>query len=197
MRNPLSGMAIAVIAAVAIALAWMSIFVVDPTEQALILRFGQPVRDLIGAPGLYFKWPFVDTVVYIDKRILALDSEPQEVLVSDNQRLEVDAYIRYRIADPLLFYQSVFNTRGADAQLGGTALEKDAPIMEVTTRAPPRGRTRRLARGFNLAPCTSWITRGVMDHSGRNPHMSKEIRRDRTRQRRVKKLQIGHRFGPI
>jgi modulator of FtsH protease HflC len=115
----LSGAAIAVIAAVIIALVWMSTFVVDPTQQALVLRFGQPVRDLIGAPGLYFKWPFVDTVVYIDKRILALDSEPQEVLVSDNQRLEVDAYIRYRIADPLLFYQSVFDTRGADAQLGG------------------------------------------------------------------------------
>src|SRR5580693_470363 len=119
MRNPLSGVAIAVIAAVVIALAWMSMFVVEPTQQALVLRFGQPVRDLIGAPGLYLKWPFVDTVVYIDKRILALDSEPQEVLVSDNQRLEVDAYVRYRIADPLLFYQSVFDTRGADAQLGG------------------------------------------------------------------------------
>jgi modulator of FtsH protease HflC len=118
-RSPLSGAAIAVVAAVVAALAWMSVFVVDPTQQALVLRFGQPVRDLIGAPGLYFKWPFVDTVVYIDKRILALDSEPQEVLVSDNQRLEVDAYVRYRIADPLLFYQSVFNTRGADAQLGG------------------------------------------------------------------------------
>jgi modulator of FtsH protease HflC len=119
MRRPLSGMAIAVVAAVVVVLAWMSMFVVDPTQQALVLRFGQPVRDLIGAPGLYLKWPFIDTVVYIDKRILALDSEPQEVLVSDNQRLEVDAYVRYRIADPLLFYQSVFDTRGADAQLGG------------------------------------------------------------------------------
>ena len=89
-------------------LASMSTFIVNPTEQALVLRFGQPVRDLIDAPGLYFKWPFIDTVVYIDKRILALDSEPQEVLVSDNQRLDVDAYVRYRIADPLLFYQSVF-----------------------------------------------------------------------------------------
>ena len=135
MRNPLSGVAIAVIAAVVIALAWMSIFVVDPTQQALILRFGQPVRDLIGAPGLYFKWPFVDTVVYIDKRILALDSEPQEVLVSDNQRLEVDAFIRYRIADPLLFYQSVFNTRGADAQLGGmlnSALRRTLSEASIT-----------------------------------------------------------------
>jgi modulator of FtsH protease HflC len=135
MRNPLSGAAIAVIAAIVIALAWTSIFVVDPTQQALILRFGQPVRDLIGAPGLYFKWPFVDTVVYIDKRILALDSEPQEVLVSDNQRLEVDAFIRYRIADPLLFYQSVFNTRGADAQLGGmlnSALRRTLSEASIT-----------------------------------------------------------------
>jgi membrane protease subunit HflC len=125
----------AVIAAIVIALAWMSIFVVDPTQQALILRFGQPVRDLIGAPGLYLRWPFVDTVVYIDKRILALDSEPQEVLVSDNQRLEVDAYIRYRIADPLLFYQSVFNTRGADAQLGGmlnSALRRTLSEASIT-----------------------------------------------------------------
>jgi membrane protease subunit HflC len=135
MRLPLSRMAIAIVAAVVIALAWMSTFIVDPTEQALVLRFGQPVRDLIGAPGLYFKWPFVDTVVYIDKRILALDSEPQEVLVSDNQRLEVDAYVRYRIADPLLFYQSVFNTRGADAQLSGmlnSALRRTLSEASIT-----------------------------------------------------------------
>ena len=118
-----------------IVLASMSMFVVDPTEQALVLRFGQPVRDLIGAPGLYFKWPFIDTVVYIDKRILALDNERQEVLVSDNQRLEVDAFVRYRIADPLLFYQSVFNTRGADAQLGGmlnSALRRTLSEASIT-----------------------------------------------------------------
>ena len=99
------------------------------------MRFGQPVRDLIDAPGLYFKWPFVDTVVYIDKRILALDNEPQEVLVSDNQRLEVDAFVRYRIADPLLFYQSVFDTRGADAQLGGmlnSALRRTLSEASIT-----------------------------------------------------------------
>ena len=135
MRRPLGGMAIAIIAAVVIILAWMSMFVVDPTQQALVLRFGQPVRDLIGAPGLYFKWPFTDTAVHIDKRILALDSEPQEVLVSDNQRLEVDAYVRYRIADPLLFYQSVFNTRGANAQLGGmlnSALRRTLSEASIT-----------------------------------------------------------------
>ncbi len=66
MNRPFSGVVIAVIALVAIVLAWMSMFIVDPTEQALVLRFGQPIRDLIGSPGLYFKLPFVDTVVYID-----------------------------------------------------------------------------------------------------------------------------------
>ena len=108
-----------VVFAVIAALAAFSLFTVDPTEQALVLRFGQPVRDLIGSPGLYARVPFIDTVVYIDKRILALDNERQEVLVADNQRLEVDAFVRYRIEDPLLFYQSVLNVQGANSQLGG------------------------------------------------------------------------------
>ena len=51
-------------------------FTIDPTEQALVLRFGQPVRDLIDAPGLFVKWPFIDSVIYIDKRILDLDESP-------------------------------------------------------------------------------------------------------------------------
>jgi membrane protease subunit HflC len=111
-------LALLVVAVIAI-LAAFSLFTVDPTEQALVLRFGQPVRDLIGDPGLYARVPFIDTVVYIDKRILALDNERQEVLVADNQRLEVDAFVRYRIEDPLLFYQSVLNVQGANSQLGG------------------------------------------------------------------------------
>jgi modulator of FtsH protease HflC len=119
MRNPLGGLGLLVIAALVLIAAFLSLFTVDPTQQALVLRFGKPVRDLIGAPGLYAKWPFIDNVVYIDKRILALDDERQEVLVADNQRLEVDAFVRYRIADPLLFYQSVLNIQGANAQLGG------------------------------------------------------------------------------
>jgi modulator of FtsH protease HflC len=135
MNRQISGLVVAIVAVAAIVLASMSMFVVDPTEQALVLRFGQPVRDLIGAPGLYFKWPFIDTVVSIDKRILALDNERQEVLVSDNQRLEVDAFVRYRIADPLLFYQSVSNTRGANVQLGGmlnSALRRTLSEASIT-----------------------------------------------------------------
>jgi membrane protease subunit HflC len=119
MKNPLTGAAALVVAALVVFVAMLSLFTVTPTEQALVLRFGQPVRDLIDAPGLYAKWPFVDTVVYIDKRILALDNERQEVLVADNQRLEVDAFVRYKIADPLKFYQTVLNIQGANAQLGG------------------------------------------------------------------------------
>jgi membrane protease subunit HflC len=119
MRNPLGGFALLVIVILAIVVASYTFFTVDPTEQALVLRFGQPVRDLIGEPGLYAKVPFIDAAVYIDKRILALDNERQEVLVADNLRLDVDAFVRYRIADPLRFYQSVFNVKGADAQLGG------------------------------------------------------------------------------
>jgi len=119
MRSPIIGLVAIIIAVVAIVFVLFGLFTVDPTQQALVLRFGQPVRDLIDAPGLYAKVPFVDTVVYIDKRILALDDERQEVLVADNQRLEVDAFVRYHIADPLKFYQSVFNVQGANAQLGG------------------------------------------------------------------------------
>ena len=115
----------------------LSLFTVDPTEQALVLRFGQPVRDLIDAPGLYARVPFVESVVYIDKRILALDNERQEILVADNQRLEVDAFVRYRIADPLVYYRSVGDIRGANAQLGGllnSALRRtlaDASIADI------------------------------------------------------------------
>ncbi len=137
MRNPLGGFAVLVVAILAIVAASFTFFTVDPTEQALVLRFGQPVRDLIGEPGLYTKVPFIDTVVYIDKRILALDNERQEVLVAENQRLEVDAFVRYRIADPLRFYQSVFDVKGADAQLGGmlnSALRRtlsEASIVDI------------------------------------------------------------------
>ena len=97
-------------------------------------------------------------MVYIDKRILVLDSELQEVLVSDNQRLEVDAYVRYGIADPLLFYQSVFNARGADAQLGGmlnSALRRtlsEASITDIVRdkRASPSKRNGGSRQGLGI-----------------------------------------------
>lgn len=102
-----------------LALALSSTFEVQQTQQALLLRFGEPVpeRGLVTDPGLHFKLPFVESVVLIDKRILDLESPKQEILASDNQRLEVDAFVRYRIADALKFYQTVGSVARADNQL--------------------------------------------------------------------------------
>jgi len=119
MSRPAFGFGVVVLLALAAVIVRMAVFTVDPTQQALVLRFGQPVGDVINASGLHFKAPFIDNVVYIDRRILALNNERQEVLVAENQRLEVDSFVRYRIVDPLLFYQSVGTIGGADAQLGG------------------------------------------------------------------------------
>jgi modulator of FtsH protease HflC len=137
MKNPLTGLALVVAAIVVIVIATGAFFTINPTEQALVLRFGQPVRDPIDATGLFVKWPFIDSVIYIDKRILDLDESRQEVLVADNQRLEVDAFMRYRISDALRFYQSVGSIQGANAQLGGmlnSALRRtlgDASITDI------------------------------------------------------------------
>lgn len=81
-------------------------FIVHQNEQALVLRFGNP-QEVIKEPGLKWKMPFIDTVDIFDKRILDLDTSAQEVTASDQQRLIVDAYARYRITDPLKFYQNV------------------------------------------------------------------------------------------
>ena len=108
MRNTLA-LVLVGIAVVVLIIISSATFEVKQTEQALVLRFGEPVagRGLITEPGLHFKIPFVETVVLLDNRILDLESPKQEVLASDNQRIEVDAFVRYRIVDPLRFYQTV------------------------------------------------------------------------------------------
>lgn len=105
---------------VAVALAGGALFTVQQTEQALVLRFGEPVagRGLITEPGLHFKLPLIENVVTFDNRILDVESPNLEVLAADNQRLEVDSFIRYRIVDALKFYQSVNSVLGANNQLG-------------------------------------------------------------------------------
>ncbi len=96
-----------------------SFFTVGQTEQAIVLRLGEPVagRGLVTEPGLHFKLPFIENVVYLDNRILFAESPNLEVLASDNQRLEVDSFLRYRIIDPLRFYQTVGGELGAKNQL--------------------------------------------------------------------------------
>ena len=85
---------------------YSSAFIVHQNEQALVLRFGNP-QQVITTPGLKWKVPFIDTVEKFDKRILDIDTTEQEVTASDQQRLIVDAYARYRITDQLKFYQNV------------------------------------------------------------------------------------------
>jgi membrane protease subunit HflC len=93
-----------------------SVFIVQQTQYALVLRFGA-VRSDIRDPGLHFKIPLVDNVTYFDKRVLDLDLPVQTVLSADRQNLEVDAFTRYRIADPLRFYQAANNIQLANQRL--------------------------------------------------------------------------------
>lgn len=94
-----------------------AVFTVDQTEEALVLNFGEPQRVITDA-GLHTKIPFVQSVVDLDNRIIDLESDKQEVLASDNQRILVDAFVRYHIADPLKFYQTVGTVQRANNQLG-------------------------------------------------------------------------------
>jgi membrane protease subunit HflC len=85
---------------------WASVFIVQQTQYALVLRFGA-VQASIQDPGLHVKLPLIDTVLYFDKRVLDLDLPVQTLLSADRQNLEVDAFTRYKITDPLKFYQAV------------------------------------------------------------------------------------------
>jgi membrane protease subunit HflC len=97
--------------------AWGSLFTVPQQQQALVLQFGDPKRS-IQEPGLKVKLPFIQDVQYFEKRILDIDPPKQQVILIDQKRLDVDAYGRYRIVNPLRFYQTVNNEAGARARLG-------------------------------------------------------------------------------
>lgn len=99
--------ALGVVVAVLIFVAFNTFFVVEQREQALITQFGEPRLPVVQEPGLAWKVPFFQTVIFFDKRILELDAAPEEVIASDRRRIVVDAFARYRIVDPLRYYQSV------------------------------------------------------------------------------------------
>jgi len=117
MRTGVSGIAALVVLLVLLLGAYSAMFTVYQTEQAIVLRFGEPIR-VITEPGLNFKVPLVDSVIDISKRILDLENPAQEVLASDRRRLVVDAFARYRITNPLKFYQTVGTVQTANVQLG-------------------------------------------------------------------------------
>jgi modulator of FtsH protease HflC len=126
MKPSLTGAALALLLLIVLVVGYSTLFTVYQTKQALVVRLGQPVR-VITEPGLNAKIPFIDSVIYIDKRILAIESPAQEVIASSQdkanagvaqagERLVVDAFARYRITDPLKFYQTV-GPDGASSQL--------------------------------------------------------------------------------
>jgi modulator of FtsH protease HflC len=116
MRLNFIGGVAAVLVVAALIIGYASLFAVYQTQQVLVVRLGQPVR-VVSEPGLNVKVPFIDTVIAIDKRILDLEAPAQEVIASDQKRLVVDAFARYRIKDPLRFYQTLGSIQGANSQL--------------------------------------------------------------------------------
>jgi membrane protease subunit HflC len=98
------------------AVTFFSVFVVKEINQAIVLQFGDP-KKIITTPGLQIKIPFLQNVVFLDRRILSLDPAPEEVIASDQKRLIVDAFARFKIVDPLKFYISVGNERVARSRL--------------------------------------------------------------------------------
>jgi membrane protease subunit HflC len=100
-------------------LIYTTLFTVHQTEIALVLQFGKPIR-VIDHPGLQVKWPLVQNVVIYDRRILDLEPPPEEVIASDQKRLVVDTYARFKITDPLQFFQSVGTEAVADTRLAAT-----------------------------------------------------------------------------
>jgi modulator of FtsH protease HflC len=117
MRLNLVGGLVAALIIVALIIAYGTLFTVYQTRQALVVRLGQPVGAPITEPGLHYKLPLIDSVINIDKRILDLENPAQEVIASDQKRLVVDAFARYRIKDALKFYQSVGSVQTANLQL--------------------------------------------------------------------------------
>lgn len=103
-------------AAVLLVLASQSLYIVQQPEQAIVLQFGNPVR-LIQEPGLKIKMPFIQNVVFYDRRLLNLEPPAQEVVLKDKKRLDVDTFSRYRIVEPLTFYKTVRNEYQAQNRL--------------------------------------------------------------------------------
>jgi membrane protease subunit HflC len=116
MKLGIIGGFVAVILIAALIAAYSALFTVYQTHQALVVRLGEPVR-VVTDPGLHVKVPLIDNVISIDRRILDLENPAQEIIASDQKRLVVDAFARYRIKTPLRFYQAVGSVDGANARL--------------------------------------------------------------------------------
>ena len=116
MKNPRL-LIIAAATAVGLALLLSSVYVVNETQQVIITQFGEPVGQPVTTPGLHFKIPFMQDANYFDKRFLEWDGSPNQIPTKDKRFIWVDSYARWRISDPLLFFQRLRDERGAQSRL--------------------------------------------------------------------------------
>jgi membrane protease subunit HflC len=126
--------AAAVLAVVVLLAIWSSLFIVDQTEQAIVLRLGEFRRE-IREPGLKVKVPIIENVIYFDRRVLDYEPPAEEVIAADQKRLVVDSFSRFRIVDPLQFYRSVTNELGARSRLGSLISGSLRRVLGSTTLA--------------------------------------------------------------
>lgn len=143
---------VAIIAAIVV---YLSAFTVGMTQQAIVLQFGDP-RQVVNKPGLHWKLPFIQNVVYIDKRILNLNVPPEEIIAKDRKRLVVDAFARYRIVDSLRFYQSVGDPRNSANRLQPNFVSSLRNVLgdhtlEELVRDNRAGLMKRIQTAFNTA----------------------------------------------
>jgi membrane protease subunit HflC len=107
-----------------------SVYTVSETEQVILTQFGMPVGGLVKAPGLHVKVPFIQDVHRFDKRWLEFDGDAREITTKDKKYIWVDTYARWRIADPLRFYQAVRDERGAQSRLDDKA-KGILPLLQI------------------------------------------------------------------
>ena len=115
MRN----VAIALGAALAVALLWLAssaVYSLGESEKALVVRLGSP-SGIVSAPGLHLRVPIVDSVIVYDTRLLALEGRPEQIILGDQKRVDVQIYARYRVSDPLAFYRALRSVEGGRSQL--------------------------------------------------------------------------------
>lgn len=151
----------AVVVVAALVLASASLFTVNETQQALVLQLGA-IKKQIREPGLKVKLPFIQNVVMLDKRVLDLDPPEENVLLSDQKRLKVDAFARYRIQDPERFYQSLGSEYQAEQRLatvvnsalrrvlGGVALLDVLSVKRDAIMSTLKEQVNQEAKGFGI-----------------------------------------------
>lgn len=137
-NNALIGGAAAV---VALFVAATAAFQVPQWQDAIVLRVGDPVRIITSDPGLHWRWPLIENVLYVDKRVLNFDAPAQELLTLDQKRIVISAYVRYQIEDPLVFYRVANSETNAESRIGsalGSALRSVIGNVPMTATLTPQ-----------------------------------------------------------